>query len=230
MSGGAKQHNIGGIMDSLIFDLHSGQPIMFQPMYKKEQFKTFFVGFEKNKYVIIKLPPISYCKMKGLFDHIQNGDSITVKYLSSGAIYAFECRVIKYIISPYPLLFLTFPGKIEALELRKSKRIVCAMQCFVMAQKERLEGMMLDISDEGCLVAVNSLLQEELGDIQEGDEISITCSLLGAEDDKIIHGVVKRFEKKNKNLMVGVEYGNLDPGVAERVQSYIDSMNDYNDA
>jgi len=73
---------------------------------KAERITTKLIGMDAGAYLILQ--PQNPAK---LIDQVFKGKEVVVRYLSDGAVFGFESKVIDFMVQPARLLFLTIPRK-----------------------------------------------------------------------------------------------------------------------
>ncbi|MBU2431895.1 MAG: DUF4388 domain-containing protein, partial [Proteobacteria bacterium] len=110
-------------------------------------FRSTLVGVEHGKYLLLKVP-----SPFGRVDHdLLRVDSLTIKSLYKGTIYAFRSRLLGLIFEPTELMFIEYPRKIEHHELRSHKRFKCSIVAQAQVDREERGAVIENISKGGCL-------------------------------------------------------------------------------
>ena len=85
-----------------------------------ESYKTTLVGMERGRYLICSAPVLP-----GLWAVLNAPDQTTVRYLCEGVVYGFKCTLLTVLAKPFQLLVLSYPEKIETVNLRQHQRVPC---------------------------------------------------------------------------------------------------------
>jgi hypothetical protein len=82
--------------------LRIGSVLHIQLSVKAERITTKLIGMDAGAYLILQ--PQNPAK---LIDQVFKGKEVVVRYLSDGAVFGFESKVIDFMVQPARLLFLT---------------------------------------------------------------------------------------------------------------------------
>lgn len=146
------------------------------PAGQKGKFRSIFVGFLAKQYVLIQIPDSN--KLGNFGQFITQGAGITVRGLiegNEGSVAAFVSSIKQTIQLPSKLMVLEFPTSISVQSLRKAIRIETDILSKVRIEKNYWEGMITDLSKNGCQLRVDN-----------GEEISLA-------KDKTIDFVIESF-------------------------------------
>lgn len=93
-----------------------------------------------------------------------NNAPLTVKFLNSGKVYAFTTALVRVHNQP-PVLVLEYPDKLKCCNLRGSERIsiVSPARVFQDRESNNQVGAVLDISDRGARLGLNTVIGISLG-------------------------------------------------------------------
>ena len=78
------------------------------------------VGMVEGRYLIAEVPPIP-----GLWVKLHQMNNIIVRNLYDGKAYGFYSTLMAALNEPFRLAFLSYPEKIETVNLRKFQRVPC---------------------------------------------------------------------------------------------------------
>jgi hypothetical protein len=146
------------------------------PAGQKGKFRSTFVGFLAKQYVLIQIPDSN--KMGNFGQFITQGTGVTVRGLiegNEGSVAAFVSTIKQTIQLPSKLMVLEFPTSMSVQSLRKSIRVDTDIRAKVRIGKNYWEGMITDLSKNGCQLRVDN-----------GEEISLAT-------DKSIDFVIESF-------------------------------------
>lgn len=133
------------------FDGEVGSRAMVEPAGVGESFTTEFTGWERGRYVMLRLP----AKLAAT-ENLSMDKPVVVKYLHSGGkVCAFRSTVVALVHTPFRLLFLRYPEKVEVVSLRKEDRVDCHTHVVLHAESDRWSGVMVNLSTAGCRIVLN---------------------------------------------------------------------------
>jgi c-di-GMP-binding flagellar brake protein YcgR len=146
----------------------------------KDRFDITIRGWEEGKFVLADMPD-----EKKSAEIFRIGSEWVARYILSGKAFGFKTHVIKVQFDPKPLVFFRYPESIEALTIRKYKRI----NIFLIGSIERtakdgtvqdkVECVIRDLSRGGCLIDTRT-------NLSAGDKVLASFVLPnGASVDKM---------------------------------------------
>lgn len=133
-----------------------------------------------------------------------------VRYLFCGSVVGYRSEIRKGQFSPEPLLFLSFPNKIEQIVLRRYPRVSVSQPVSLMrvdgasgpAWETPLVGTLRDLSVAGCRL----VLQEPWRELPPGIQLRLDFELPGIGSVMNLTGVVKNAVSYPGKLVCGVEF------------------------
>jgi hypothetical protein len=156
------------------------------PAGQKGKFRSTFVGFLAKQYVLIQIPDSS--KLGNFSQFITQGAGVTVRGLiegNEGAVAAFVSSIKQTVQLPSKLMVLEFPTSISVQSLRKTIRIDTDILSKIRIEKNYWQGMITDLSKNGCQLRVDN-----------GEEISLA-------KDKSIDFVIETFPELGQLKIAG---------------------------
>ena len=196
-----------------------GCPLFIQCKGQKERFKSRLVGFEPGAYLIATTPNVP-----GIRSLLPPHESVLIRYIHQGEVFGFQTGVIGAITSPFQLVFLACPAKVERINLRKASRIDCHIPATLTTGGRAVTGMILDISTGGCRFSVRTQSDGEPLQIALEAEVSISFPLLGQEGSATVHGKVKNIHQDGDRMVSGILFSDLDPAVSKRIADYVQEV------
>jgi c-di-GMP-binding flagellar brake protein YcgR len=104
----------------LVLNVELGCKLFVQIEGVKERLSSFLIGMMPKSYLIIHTPALT-----GIEYILLEGREVVLRYVYLGEIYGFHSTVLRSITSPSKITFLSYPQKIEKINLRKEPRIRC---------------------------------------------------------------------------------------------------------
>jgi len=140
--------------------LHGGSMITVDintPAGQRCKFRTIFIGYLPNKYVLIQFPDIN--KLGNFSHHITQGTGVTVRGLiegHEGAVLAFVSTIKQSIQIPSRIIVLDFPRKVGIQNLRSSIRIDTYIHAKVKIDREYWQTVITNLSINGCQLTIEN--------------------------------------------------------------------------
>jgi len=174
------------------------------PAGQKGKFRTIFVGYLPKKYVLVQFPDSK--KMGNFGQFITQGVGVTVRGLiegQEGCVAAFVTSIKQTLQLPSKLIVLDFPKTISMQSLRKSIRIDTDISSKVRIDKNVWEGMITDISSNGCQVLVNN--GEEIS-LAKDKAITIVIDSYGDLSNIKVSGQICSIKPVTNGVSLGIKF------------------------
>lgn len=140
-----------------------GDRIQLQPPITvgPERYIVRLIGYLENVSMLVTAP-----LSNGLRVQIREGDKIVARVFTSQKAFAFDCKVERVCKIPYDYLHLSFPQVVQGAIIRKSPRIKTRIIASIAKQdaadsKERLSGVIVNISADGALLKARDPIYEK---------------------------------------------------------------------
>ena len=187
-----------------------------------EQIKCVLVGVEPGSSLIVQLPVTL-----GESWMLDESCNCVVRFVSHGTVYGFSSYVQgKYMRHPLRFLFLAFPGNLETVNLRSSRRIPCHLPAKLVVDGKNHDGVLVDIGSGGASF-MHKALESGTGSPPEpptvylGMEVSLICALWGLPGEQKIRCEVRNFNINSSTLAVGMSFGDAQEKIISCIEEYV---------
>lgn len=196
-----------------------GDPV--QIICQGKKYMSVMRGVVAEKYLLTDIPS---AYGKSFFPDY--GSIITVRFLLDGAVYDFKTGIVR-IHEKSGLIVLEYPDETKKVELRKSKRVNVMIPVVVSTgcetdsntgqtwTMEMLDGAILDISEIGALIAVNS---SEFIDV--GHKVTISATLPGGSHIDSLDAEIRNVKLSTNRLMLGVFFNKINDQNKEAINAF----------
>ena len=185
--------------------------------------KSYLVGREEGRYLIIKMP------MVGNPEEIFAKDKeLVVRYVHQGSVFGFRSPIMLPILDSFNVVFVKFPKKIEDYNLRTHKRFECSLPARLEVvtrhqdRKLRFKGVVGDISKGGCKATISL---EELGwgkePLKIQSAIAMFLSLPGVEGELFLPGAVRSISQDSEVLSLGIQFVDLSGNSQSQLDKFL---------
>ena len=164
---------------------------------REDRYEVVVRGWEEGKFILADMPD-----KQGAGETFKVGTEWVARYILSGKAFGFKTDVIRVQFHPKPLIFFDYPESIEALTIRKHKRI----STFIMGTlsqvaddgtaQESGECVVHDLSRGGCLIETDT-------NLSVGDTIALTFVLPDGQPLKNVLGEVRNSRPSGEKRFVG---------------------------
>jgi c-di-GMP-binding flagellar brake protein YcgR len=182
-----------------------------------ESYKTTLVGMERGRYLICSAP-----SLPGLWTVLNALDQTTVRYLHDGVVYGFKCTLLTTLAKPFQLLVLSYPDKIETVNLRQHQRVPCLIPAKAKTDQTDWDGALLDLSLSGCCF-VWDMPREAQAAVTSGDEMEISYRMPGSPGEQVAKLKVTSVRKYGSRVTVGGSFVGLGGVASEEIRTYLET-------
>ncbi len=196
------------------FHCPPGTKMLLEVAGYDEKLPTVCVGHVRGRFVIVQMPGHAESGRDALFQMLAPDNATIVRYLHEGTVVGFPARIIKWIQLPFPLLFLTYPARLESHDLRKHRRISCCLPGRARIRDAAAAGMILDLSLSGCQFSV--LRDEQVPAVDIDDRVGLSCALFGD-----LACSVKRVALSGNRLEIGLKFQDMPETTRASLDAYL---------
>lgn len=164
--------------------------------------------------VLVGMVPKEYLIIQGQFSDIEDklgkDNKTTVRYVHEKIAYTFSCQLLGVIATPVELGFLTYPEKIETIELRFNRRRECFLPAELVIRGEKYQVVICDISEGGCRLKAKLPKGKALPAITSNEHLTLVARLAGKEHPQLILGEVRHIQYNadfdSEEMEIGVKF------------------------
>ncbi|EKO37986.1 MAG: PilZ domain-containing protein [Solidesulfovibrio magneticus str. Maddingley MBC34] len=206
------------------FHCPPGAKVILELSGLPDKLATVCVGHVRGRFVVTQAPAVPETGREALYQLLYPDNTAIVRYLHDGTVVGFSTRVIRFIQIPFPLVFFTFPKKLESHDLRRHPRIACCLPGQACVAGADLPGMVMDLSHSGCLfsAALPETAPAVAPPVAIDDDVLLRCGLFGQSPDTALAGVVKRVALSGRRLELGLKFRKLPEPARQAIGSYLD--------
>ena len=172
-----------------------GEIIQVSNKEVKIKYMTHYAGSDGVGAILTVLPASrqikqSFVSYKELFN---DGDMLVMRMVVDGTVYAFQSEVVGLYTKGSNILISTLPDGMQTRGLRIETRYPCAMRCTIVEGDKSREGVVSNISMNGCQVKVTggSTVKEFSHLYQMGSAIKISVAFPFVEEPGELDAQVK---------------------------------------
>lgn len=183
---------------------------------KKVKFKSVFIGFLPNQFILIQLPNLG--KDSELATYIKQGVACTIRSLvegKEGSVIAFITSIEQIIKIPTKMLVLNIPKQVALQNLRKRTRIETQLNFETVINENTIKGILVNISIDGCLLKIRG--DQKLNKV-EGDILRFSIPDKSFEAFTSVEGKVCNIRATSKFQDVGVKF---EEGTSELIKNLL---------
>jgi len=173
--------------------------------------KSYLVGKEEGRYLIIKMPAVVNPE-----EVFTEDKELVIRYIHQGSVFGFKSPIMLAVQKPFNVLFIRSPEKVEDHNLRTHKRFECNLPARLEVvtrhqnRQLRFQGVIGDMSKGGCKATISL---QELEWVKEPlkiqSTIEIFLSLPGVEGELFLSGAVRSMSQDSAILSLGIQFVDL---------------------
>ncbi len=186
------------------------------------QFKSVLVGIDAQESIILRSPASAQIRSE-----LYEGRPIIVKCVQSGSVYGFRSKVLCNVLHPnVRMLVISYPSKIESVNLRKHPRICCYLPVEISTEEARHSGIIIDLSMGGCrMVTKFSSMNNRLrARINAG--VNLHIPMFGDDDSALFSGEIKNMDINECSAKMGIRFTDLSEQNKRNLEQFIGSILD----
>jgi hypothetical protein len=183
---------------------------------------SIFIGMLKDEFMIVTLPK----RYKSVKNKLFAGNTMVVKYLFNGCVYAFQTTIIEMITAPIKALAIEYPKVIQEKELRGSKRNNVIIPGRIEAKKAEFAIIVNDINKHGCRFKYLDS-KSTAASLRAGDILRIYCRFPGFADEIGAMARVRNVRREKGQLSIGAEFQDMTKSFLTPLMHFLFSIEDF---
>jgi len=186
----------------------------------KAKLESELMGIEDNQCLLIKMPPIYTVINASKF--VYKGKAIFVRYQAKGSVFGFQSHIIAFNSNTEKTISIAYPNEIENYDLRGNKRIDCYLPVNVIIVDNVINGGIINISKEGCLIVIDSAETENSKELLEINvNVDIRFQLPGVEEDLHVTALQKNLVMSMEGIRIGIKFVDMDLKVQAKLHNFL---------
>ncbi|MCB2186780.1 MAG: flagellar brake protein [Deltaproteobacteria bacterium] len=209
------------ILSDVTLPITPGWPVTLELSEVKTPLRSTFVGQQEKECIILRLPA-----MEGAGFRFSDGAGAKMLFLNEGRVYGFQTNIVgKYVKGHLRYLFLTYPRRVETLNVRKHQRVSCLFPSLAKLPELELKGMVLDIAPGGLrFVHHTAGPDQEPPLIPIGEEAVVEVRLPGVEGVQHLVCDVRNLNQDKVRTELGFRFLRQDDAAVRCAQAYVEEV------
>ena len=204
------------------FIVNLGAQMQIQLAGMTASLKCLLVGMETDQYLLVRFPIAS-----GVLNRLHEGNRATVRCIYAGTVYGFYCNVVNHVVKPAPLVFLSYPASFEVLNLRKAERVDCFVPVVATVREAAYEGIILDISIDGCRFVIENAVERGLPQVQMDETLTMSFQLSSTTGALGAVGKVKNLAQDSHRITLGVGFEEPESALLKAIEGFVGRVLSY---
>lgn len=178
------------------------------------------VGYTHYEYLLAHIQPAP-----GLLARVGQGEPVHVRFMSDGEACIFQTEVIGHLNRPSLILAMAYPHTMNTVQVRKHKRISCALPVRVVpvgsGEPQKIAGIISDISRGGCRLLIDMRGQSACRGIAVGGLVNLVVPLDVEKDLENIQATVKNVETEQHRMLIGLSFEPMPSRTGQLLESFL---------
>lgn len=174
------------------------------------------VGYVHYEYLLVRVQPTP-----GLLPRVNQGEPVRVRFMSNGDAAMFQTEILGHLNRPSIVLALAYPHTMNTVQVRKHKRISCALPVRVAKDGQKIAGIISDISRGGCRLLIDMRGQGGCRAINVGDSVSLVVPLDMEKGLENIQAMVKNIETEQFRMIMGLFFEPMHSGTMQLLETFL---------
>jgi hypothetical protein len=204
------------VIKEMRLDIELGDRVILKGHQPGEDLSCVLVGLEAPHYLIVRKP------LAQLRRRFRADEEVVVRYIHNAEIYRFRATVTGQVTEPAELLFISYPDLVEDGEERNNARINCEIPATASIDRALLNGLITDISNQGCRFIVNLPGSIQPCQVKVLTDVNLSISLQKEAPPESLAGRVRNTNIDRFRIALGIEFEKLSDRIAEGLKAYVD--------
>lgn len=200
-------------------NLQPGSPLFLDVPGLAVRLNSLLVGMCPKKFILVTVPRQPEATPQTIYPLLYQGNTVTCYAMLPGSAAAFKSHIIRFIMSPFPLIFLSFPPELQLVNVRKHARVRCLFDGVLRLGQTELRGMITDLSHGGC--SFTFPLNGQPTGIKSETPVELECGQLGAVGKQTLNASVRSTSGKEKIGRLGLRFESVPPELGASLERFI---------
>ncbi|MCP4714216.1 MAG: PilZ domain-containing protein, partial [Deltaproteobacteria bacterium] len=135
--------------------------------------------------------------------------------------------ILGTVTAPTPLVFLDYPHTIEAVNLRKEKRVRCYIPAAAQKSNTLTKGLLTDINLTGCRFNYHHAGDAAQDLSIDTDLLRLSSPLLGIGETLQCSGTVRNLTHTHNTASAGIQFQDIPTEVVEKIRVYMQNVSEH---
>lgn len=200
-------------------DLRVGARLMLRLGWGSEKIMELpaeLVGYSHYEFMLARVRPVP-----GLLNRLNQGELVQVRFLSDGEAAIFQTEIIGHLIRPGVVLVLAYPHTMNTVQVRRHKRLDCALPVRAAKDGWKLSGIISDISRGGCRLVLDMRGQSPARSLAVGDALELVAPLDIEKGLENIQAKIRSIETEQYRMIMGLCFEPMPGRTAQLLEAFL---------
>lgn len=201
-------------------DLQIGSPAMIRFGWGDEkncmELQGEIVGYSHYEFLLIRVRPTP-----GILQRIHVGELLNVRFMNDGGAVIFQTELLGHLSRPGIILALAYPNVMNTVQVRKYKRVSCALPIIATQNGQKISGIISDISRGGCRLVMDLRGQSAAKNLEVGENIDMHAPLDLSKGLELIRTTIKNIETEQFRLIIGLSFEPMSSQAEQTLEAFL---------
>lgn len=202
------------------FNPVAGSPMLLKPSGTDAKLKTFFVGLEATRYVVVSLAPL-LDRLNEFSSCFERGKHVRLFFKRDGTVQGYVVRVQGYTTIPFQHLYLTYPQEGESYNLRQHDRVETHLPGALAGEGVSARCMVSNLSLGGCGVVAHPDHVEAMGRMEIGEHLLLKFQLNTEPELSEVSCQLASLNDRAGRRRAGLRFTYMDERTEKRMMRFI---------
>lgn len=189
--------------------LPAGTPMFLELNGVAGRLHSILIGLAPKRFLLVTAPKPPEGQAQQIYPMLYSGNGATCYTMLPGKAAAFKCHIIRFVVTPFPMLFLSFPTSVQMANIRQHARVRCLFEAVLKAGQFDVKGMITDLSFGGCGFVFAADGSSPYIDVDM--PVDITSFQLDPANGHTVKASVRSAQKRDNLERLGLQFDTL-PG------------------
>lgn len=205
----------------ILAGLKTGSPVFLELEGLKARLTATLIGMAPCRFILVTVPKQPEVQQQTLYPLLYPGNNVVCYSMLPGVATAFKCHIIRFVMSPFPLLFLSYPERCDCQDVRQHARIQCLFEAILRTGQEEIQGMITDVSLGGCCFEFPVGNGHDAPEIFKATSVILESWQLKAENNQAVRATVQSTTTKPEHESIGLKFESVPDETHETLERFI---------
>ena len=200
-------------------DIPVGTRLNMSFLNQKDIYHVELLGYSLYEYMILRLP-----RLPALRNRLVPHETVSMRYVLDGTVYAFITEVVSSIVRPGFLLFCSYPTSLEQLELRRHQRLNCLLPALARTSHGEYRCILQDVSHGGAKLVIETKVSDNLRQIEAGSNLLLDFTLFMGKSEVPVPSIVRSVNIEGTKVHLGIQFLDMPEHLRQELEVYLDTV------
>jgi c-di-GMP-binding flagellar brake protein YcgR len=199
--------------------LPAGTPMFLELNGVTGRAQSILIGLCPKRFVLVTAPKPPDGQAQQIYPILYAGNGVTCYTMLPGTAAAFKSHIIRFVVTPFPMLFLSYPANVQLANIRQHARVRCLFEAVLKAGQFDVKGMITDLSFGGCGFVFAADGASPYIDVDM--DVDIANLQLASSNDQSVKARVRSSQKRANLERLGLQFDTVPDGMLDELHRFI---------